>query len=311
MSHGPWAQSSGTTRMKALLLPSSGLNFLRMPSCHRIRHGRGGVVQWGGDWRQWGCVSHPLGVRGFGPTGGVGVRLRIGAWSDPSWGWGGGWGFLLELCLPTYPTRTPGSVSLRGLRWGSPSHGRPSLRRRPGLSPGGVGWSQQRLRFPILWDPPSFCPRKRKQIPSKGRGAAGSGGCSWGSSDPTAAPRMGMCPRIPRDAAGGEHGPAGRASAATVPRAAKIRTRLIPPPLIPSRRAPSAQTSGVCTPLSIVPCRGESIALCQHRPAGPHPLPPPPPAPRTNNPSSLAGSANERQPGATQPVPTSSRCHQQ
>lgn len=39
--------------------------------------------------------------------------------------------------------------------------------------------------------------------------------------------------------------------------------------------------------------------------------PPPPPAPRTNNPSSLAGSANERQPGATQPVPTSSRCHQQ
>lgn len=48
MSHGPWARSSGTTRMKALLLPSSGLNFLRMPSCHRIRHGRGGVVQWGG-----------------------------------------------------------------------------------------------------------------------------------------------------------------------------------------------------------------------------------------------------------------------
>lgn len=241
----------------------------------------------GGDWRQWGCVSHPLGVRGFGPTGGWGVGLRIGAWSDPSWGWEGGWGFLLELCLPTYPTRTPGSVSLRGLLWGSPSHGRPSLRRRPGLSPGGVGWSQQRLRFPILWDPPSFCPRKRKQIPSKGRRAAGSGGCSWGSSDPTAAPRMGMCPRIPRDAAGGEHGPAGRASAATVPRAAKIRTRLIPPPLIPVPPGSECPNQRGLHPTEHHPLQGG-----KHRPVPTPPSwapspPPPPPSPPDKQPQQL------------------------
>lgn len=69
----------------------------------------------------------------------------------------------------------------------------------------------------------------------------------------------------------------------------------------PSRRAPSAQTSGVCTPLSIVPCRGESIALCQHCPAGPHPLPPSPPQP----PGQTTPAAWQAQLTSGSPVPPS------
>lgn len=47
MSHGPGRAPSSGTCFKELLLHSSGLNFLHMPSCRWGRHDRGNVVQWG------------------------------------------------------------------------------------------------------------------------------------------------------------------------------------------------------------------------------------------------------------------------
>lgn len=62
MSHCPWARapSSGTTRFKELLLLSSGLNFLHMSSCHRIRRGRVCIVQ-RGKFMSAGAVWHHAG----------------------------------------------------------------------------------------------------------------------------------------------------------------------------------------------------------------------------------------------------------
>lgn len=84
MSHRPWARaaSSGTTRFKELLLLSSGLNFLHMPSCHRIRRGRVCFVQ-PGEFTSAGAGWHRAGLGCCG-----------GSSSVSRWYWWPGWVFL-------------------------------------------------------------------------------------------------------------------------------------------------------------------------------------------------------------------------
>lgn len=274
------SQAPGVVLCNGRRLQAAGLCF---PS-HRCEGGCGE----GGRTVDWGLERYQLGLGG--------------SWGAPP-------GALLVHSPPTLPALCPcEGFGVRGLRWGSPTRRCPSLRHRLGSGPGGVGWPQQRLQFSrpqgILHH---FVLGNGNKSLQRASELPVAGGCSWGSADPVS-PWRGMCPQIPKDAAAGEHSPAGRAFAPASPHTAKIRTWLIAPVLIPAFQAPSAQTSRVRTPNEHRPLegRGGKASPC----ANTAQLGPIPPLDKQPQRLGRRRSANERQPGATQPVPASSRCHQ-